>query len=517
MNAEVQSAGSMARKGIRARTVAVAVLALIISSIAVVFWRTTISMIDTWQHSSTYGHCYLVVPLALWMAWRQSPASMSWPFEPQWRGLAIVAACGFVWLIGELANAAVISQFALIALVSATVWTVLGSFWTRQWAFPLVFLLFAVPFGEGLLPMLMEWTADVTVGALRVSGIPVYREGNYFVVPSGNWSVIEACGGVRFLIAALMTGCIFAWVQFRTANKRIAFILASVAVALVANWLRAYAIVLLGHVSNNRIGTGADHNVWGWLIFGMAMFALFALGMRWSDPLIAPVTQRRDSDSNSIVSTGVVFRVWIASLMTVAVWPVTAARIEQRIDTRPVQIESIDQRADWQLVTPEAADWVPELAAPSAVTIQSFVHSNRRVNVFLGLYRNQRQGAEVISALNQVAGSDNKRWRVLERGSTEVSLNGKSTVVETAVVNGVDGKFLIWHWYWAGGRATASDLTVTAQLALQRLTGQPDDAAWVALSTPIAEDVRGGERHLREFADTMSASIDRALQVTAAR
>ena len=65
---------------------------------------------------------------------------------------------------------------------------------------------FAVPVGEFLLPVFMEWTADFTVLALRLSGIPVYREGLQFVIPSGNWSVVEACSGIRYLIASLMVG-----------------------------------------------------------------------------------------------------------------------------------------------------------------------------------------------------------------------------------------------------------------------------------------------------------------------
>ena len=40
--------------------------------------------------------------------------------------------------------------------------------------FPLGFLFFAVPFGDFLLPVLMQWTADFTVLALRATGIPVY-------------------------------------------------------------------------------------------------------------------------------------------------------------------------------------------------------------------------------------------------------------------------------------------------------------------------------------------------------
>ena len=77
---------------------------------------------------------------------------------------------------------------------------------TREIAFPLGFLFFAVPIGEFLVPTMIDYTADFTVAALRLTGIPVYREGNDFVIPSGNWSVVDACSGVRYLIASVMVG-----------------------------------------------------------------------------------------------------------------------------------------------------------------------------------------------------------------------------------------------------------------------------------------------------------------------
>src|SRR5678816_1574240 len=240
----------------RERILVTLLFSLVVASISIVLWPTTRSMVEIWKHSSAYGHCYLVIPVAVWMAWRESSALASVPLSPFWLGLVVIAAIGFVWLLGELASVAVVTQFAAIGLVVATVLTVFGRTWARQLAFPLGFLFFAVPFGEGLLPILMEWTADVTVGALRVTGIPVYREGNYFVLPSGAWSVVEACSGVRYLIAAFMVGCIFAWLHYRTSIKRVVFVCLALAVALVSNWLRAYAIVLMGHLSNNRIGTG---------------------------------------------------------------------------------------------------------------------------------------------------------------------------------------------------------------------------------------------------------------------
>ena len=149
--------------------------------------------------------------------------------------------------------------------------------------FPLAFLFFAVPFGEALVPKLMDWTADFTVAAVKLSGVPVYREGTHFVIPSGQWSVIEACSGIKFLIASLMGGSLYAWLMYRSPGRRLAFIGASIVVPLLANWLRAYAIVMMGHLSNNRLMTNDDHIVFGWVLFGAIMLLMYWWGARWRE------------------------------------------------------------------------------------------------------------------------------------------------------------------------------------------------------------------------------------------
>ena len=76
---------------------------------------------------------------------------------------------------------------------------VLGWKVARCMTFPLLFLFFAVPFGEFATAKLMDWTAYFTILGLRLSGIPVLSEGLRFVIPTGSWSVIEACSGICLL------------------------------------------------------------------------------------------------------------------------------------------------------------------------------------------------------------------------------------------------------------------------------------------------------------------------------
>ena len=102
-------------------------------------------------------------------------------------------------------------------------------------AFPLAYLLLAVPFGEALIPPLIDFTADFTVTALQLTGIPVYREGSFFTIPSGNWSVVEACSGLRYLIASFTLGTLYAYLTYRSLKRRLIFIALSVIVPIIAN------------------------------------------------------------------------------------------------------------------------------------------------------------------------------------------------------------------------------------------------------------------------------------------
>ena len=114
--------------------------------------------------------------------------------------------------------------------------------------------------------------------AVRASGIPVYRDGLQLVIPSGTWSIIEGCSGIRYLIASLMVGALFAHLNYRSTSRRLMFMLVALVVPIVANWFRAYMIVMIGHLSNNRLAVGVDHLIYGWVFFGVVIGETTVIG-----------------------------------------------------------------------------------------------------------------------------------------------------------------------------------------------------------------------------------------------
>src|SRR3546814_16383050 len=72
----------------------------------------------------------------------------------------------------------------------------------RVLAFPLGYLVvFAVPWGDGLVGPLQDITAHFAVRALELTGTPVLLNGREILTASAVWMVADACSGVKFFIA----------------------------------------------------------------------------------------------------------------------------------------------------------------------------------------------------------------------------------------------------------------------------------------------------------------------------
>jgi exosortase A len=259
------------------KTIAIAVAVL---APFLIYAATARSIVAIWNSSETFAHGYVILPISLWLIWKRRATLMQMSPQPYWPALLSLAVCGFGWLLAEMGDVQVVRQYAFAAMLPLTVVTVCGLRISWAIAFPLAYVLLAVPFGEVFIDPLINLTADFTVWALQMTGIPVLRDGTNFSIPTGNWSVVEACSGVRYLIASFTLGCLYAYLTYRSRKRQLLFVLVSILVPIVANGLRAYMIVMIGHLSGMELATGVDHIIYGWLFFGLVMFIMFWLGSR---------------------------------------------------------------------------------------------------------------------------------------------------------------------------------------------------------------------------------------------
>lgn len=480
--------------------------------ILVLFRETLLSMVAIWARSDTFAHGFLVLPISLWLVWRLRGSLAELTPRPDLRVLPLFLLAGFAWLLGEVASVAPLSQFSLVMVLILSVPAVFGGAVTKRLLFPLGFLLFAVPFGEFALPVLMNWTASATVWGLRLSGVPVYREGLSFVIPSGHWSVVEACSGVRYLIASLMIGTLFAYLNYRSLKRRWLFVGVAIIVPVFANWLRAYMIVMLGHLSGNTLAVGVDHLIYGWLFFGVVIMLMFWVGSRWREDVDSVDDQTKASASvavhRSAKARGSVALAASLVVLSVAIWPFAEWRIGENIKPDSVRITPITPASGWSVAAP-LADWSPRYLNPSQTSATTHGKGDDKVGLYLAYYRNQGDERKLVSSSNVLVHSSDRRWFHVADGRRQITMGDETLDARTAELRSADGmRLIVWQWYWINGRLIASDYLAKAYTALYRLLGQGDDSALIVVYT---EKTDTAEELLRDFVATHLPSIRSAL------
>ena len=468
-------------------------LLLLLLAILLVYREAATAMVLIWSRSDTFAHAFLVPPISLWLIWRQRQALAQQVPQPAPWMLPAFAAVALVWLLGELVAVNSVTQLALVAMLVLAVPVVLGFRITWVMLFPLAFLFFSAPVGEFLLPTLIGWTADFTVMALRLSGIPVLREGNQFQIPTGSWSVVEACSGVRYLIASFMVGTLFAYLNYRSTRRRVIFSLVSILVPVIANWLRAYMIVMLGHLSGNTIAVGADHLIYGWVFFGIVITALFMIGARWAEPDAAPTapapailgTGARAPASAGVASWAVV----LAAVLLIAAPPAALWAIEraERVDELRLALPAT-LAPPWQAQADALSiDWRPQFDGASAQSHRIYRQGTQQVGLHVAYYRQQRDGHKLVSSLNVLVGAKDKAWNQTTAGSQTLALLAGPMAVRTgellrAEQSGLERQRVrVWQLYWVNGRWTANDYVAKLTGAWRRLQGLGDESASVVL------------------------------------
>lgn len=499
---------------------------LMVAVVAVLwlFRGTGAAMVEIWVRSDTFTHAFLVPPIALWLMWRQRAALSDVSLSPApWWLLPMAALC-LLWLLGELIAVNAATQLALVALVVMAVPVVLGWALAKRLAFPLLFLLFAVPLGEFLVEPMMEWTADFTVAALRLSGIPVYREGLQFVIPSGNWSVVQACSGVRYLIASVMVGTLFAHLNYRSRARQLIFVGVAIAVPIVANWLRAYMIVMLGHLSGNKIAAGVDHLIYGWLFFGIVIALMFVVGARFSDaPADATANPTRPAAKTALApyAPGTVWAAAGSVVMLALGTQLFHARLDQPLARPSPQLDlPADLSGGWLTSDRPLTEWVPAWRNPNVTASRTYRHGDDTVSVWVGYYRDQDRERKLVSSTNGYVAAGSNAWLPIPQPPRAVSIAGTSAVMRSALLRTPadpkarpEQQLRVLQVYRVAGRFVAGDTETRLRLATERLLGRPDDGAVIILQVEAGESSRGPDV-LEAFAaahlPTLAAAIDAA-------
>jgi len=302
---------------------ALLVLGLGLAVLGWLFRAEVVAAVKVWNDSTAYNHCWLVLPIAGWLAWtRRDRLSVLLP-QPMPLLALLALPLGLGWLAAERLGIMEGRQLAALSLVILLVVTVLG--WRIGWAMaaPLAYLYFLVPFGAFLTPQLQDITAWLVDFGLNLTGIPHYVDHLIIEIPVGTFYVAEACAGLRFLIAAIAFGALYALTMFRSPGRRIIVMVLALVVPIIANGIRALGIVVLGHYLGSAEAAAADHVIYGWGFFSAVILLLILAGLPFREDVGPPPMGRLPPPQHPVSLPRLAAAGVLGTLLAMA-WPVTA-------------------------------------------------------------------------------------------------------------------------------------------------------------------------------------------------
>lgn len=464
------------------------------------FRDTALHIVNTWYGSATFNHGFLILPICFYLIWlkrgvlaRHAPQ----PFPLGALGILLAAAA---WLAGHVASVSVVQQIALVAMIQGLFVTVLGLRIARLLLFPLAYLIFAAPFGEALIGPLQDLTAVLVVALLRALNVPVFHDGIFISIPTGNFLVAEACSGVRFLIATVALGFLFAHLTYRSWWRRAAFMALSVVVPIGANGIRAFGLVLVAYLTNGNVAVGIDHIIYGWMFFAIVTVILLGIGMTFRDRRATDETASgaRDPGGAPVAGPRQVLFTGVLALLAAASGPAYAAVIELRPVPPPAGALSTPRPGGgWRLAGLAGDDWSPAFPGADVRLLRTYVKQGREVRLFVAYYSHQRHGNEMIGMRNSIGGAG--KWTRKGTSAARTMLAGRPLSVKRVHLVGHGGDRVAYQWYWIGGSLTANDYYGKFLQTRQVLLGADEAAATIVVSCRLNTQENEADPVLRDF------------------
>jgi exosortase len=250
--------------------------------VVVLYAPVLVRMVSQFYGDPGDSHGFLIPFFSAYLIWLKRDRLTCIEKSPSLIGLGIVlGAIGLLYL-GSIGAELFLTRISLVFAIAGLIFYFWGTATVRLLAFPLCFLLLMIPLPaiiyNGLvfpLQLLSSRFATATLEMIKV--VPVLREGNLLILPHCTLEVVEACSGIRSLMALVALGLGYAYLAERNLGIRALLVIAMVPIAIVANGFRVVLAALLAYYKGAQTVDGFLHPITGLVIFLVAVLSLLTL------------------------------------------------------------------------------------------------------------------------------------------------------------------------------------------------------------------------------------------------
>jgi EpsI family protein len=141
---------------------------------------------------------------------------------------------------------------------------------------------------------------------------------------------------------------------------------------------------------------------------------------------------------------------------------------------------------------------------------ETYAKGDQRVAVYVAVYRNQKQGAELINSQNVMIHQKHEVWSNVGESGRDESVGSATLPLRQTLLRSAGQRLLIWDWFVVAGQDVTNPYKAKLIQARDQVLGRGDDGLAIIVAAPYAETPAAAEKSLRDFIAAMRPSIDAA-------
>ncbi len=239
------------------------------------------------------AHGPIVMATALWLFWRRwtEVKALAEPGDTR-IALAAFLVVAPLYAVARIINVIEVEGFMMYGLLLITAYWLVGFRPLRAMWFPIIYMMFIFPPPDSIVAMVTQplkiAISRSAIDLLYPLGYPIAGSGVMIVIGQYQLLIAAACAGLNSLISLSAIGLFYIYIR-HNANWRYAMLLmlAIVPVAILANFIRVIALILITHHLGDEAAQGFLHT-----FSGITMFLFSVLGIFAVDALASPLRHR---------------------------------------------------------------------------------------------------------------------------------------------------------------------------------------------------------------------------------
>jgi exosortase B len=231
------------------------------------------------------GHGPIILCVSAWLCWhRRAQLRAAAERATPATGLgawALLAGSLLLFVLGRVENLLTFQMAALIPLLTAAAALTYGWEVAKAAAFPIFFLIFAIPLPGAVVDMLTQplkrGVSYVAEQILYQFGYPIARSGVVLVVGQYQLLVADACAGLNSLFTLESLGLLYLNIVGHTSRWRnLMLALLILPISFSANVVRVCILVLVTYYFGDEAGQGFVHGFAGMVLFLVGLMLMLA-------------------------------------------------------------------------------------------------------------------------------------------------------------------------------------------------------------------------------------------------